>query len=400
MQYIKTVIFIFLFAVKAAGMQIPVSDTYNDVGNRILAYADSEIEEDVIAYYRGRLSFFEKNYDRAELEFKEALTINGERARYHLWMAVALSKQLNDAGLFKKMGIVKNVKKAFGQAFVLDPANTEVAIGFLRANLIPGILGGNLDKAKAIANQVQNRDPVQGYRAWGLIHEYQKDIDKAEVTYLAASDSASHIPAVYQWLGVFYRSTNQYSKAAQVLENGIQKHPDQIELYFQLGLTHMEARQYDQAIVVFQNMLNLKLDQLDTPSSVDSEMSWEHLMNAKQYDQAFDLFEHFLIVKELKQKARFLIGVATVDMINLPQENPVDISDRERFLTSGESALKQYLLHLPAPNKTDRAWGHKKLGDIYRARDNKERARAEYRAALALDKKHSSARNALKRLGN
>lgn len=68
-------------------------------------------------------------------------------------------------------------------------------------------------------------------------------------------------------------------------------------------------------------------------------------------------------------------------------------------LERSEEALRQYLLHRPARGQPPLAAAHWRLGMILERQGQPERARAEYRAALALDPKLKEAREALKKIG-
>jgi tetratricopeptide (TPR) repeat protein len=68
-------------------------------------------------------------------------------------------------------------------------------------------------------------------------------------------------------------------------------------------------------------------------------------------------------------------------------------------LERSEEALRRYLRHRPEPGEPPLAAAHWRLGMVLEKQGRMDQARAEYRAALALDPKHKESREALKRIG-
>lgn len=67
-------------------------------------------------------------------------------------------------------------------------------------------------------------------------------------------------------------------------------------------------------------------------------------------------------------------------------------------LDRGEQALRRYLAYVPKPGEPSLANAHWRLGGIHERRGQVDAARAEYRAALALEPKHTGAKDALAKL--
>ena len=67
-------------------------------------------------------------------------------------------------------------------------------------------------------------------------------------------------------------------------------------------------------------------------------------------------------------------------------------------LERGESALKEYFQHTPAPDEPPLYNAHWRLGTLYERKGDKAAARAEYETALQLQPGYGLAQNALKKL--
>lgn len=67
-------------------------------------------------------------------------------------------------------------------------------------------------------------------------------------------------------------------------------------------------------------------------------------------------------------------------------------------LDDGEAAFQKYLQHDPDFDSPGLDWANYRLGLIYQQKNEPDRARASYEAALAINPNHSEARKALKKL--
>jgi tetratricopeptide (TPR) repeat protein len=105
----------------------------------------------------------------------------------------------------------------------------------------------------------------------------------------------------------------------------------------------------------------------------------------ERWDAAFEVFEAQLAADPQSFDALYQIGRTAA------------LSGQR--LDRGAEALRRYLGHTPSPESPPLANAHYRLGMVYERQGNKPGARAEYRAALALDPKLDDAKEALKKLG-
>jgi tetratricopeptide (TPR) repeat protein len=117
--------------------------------------------------------------------------------------------------------IAKKVRTAFERAVQLDPENIEAmsALGeyYVAA---PGIVGGGVDKAEALAPRLLALSPAKGHRLLGLIAEKKGDQTTAEKEFTSAA-LAGRTPEAYVDLAAFYQRRNQPDKAVAALETSI-----------------------------------------------------------------------------------------------------------------------------------------------------------------------------------
>ncbi len=137
------------------------------------------------------------------------------------WLGRAEGMAANAAGPISGLALALKVKAAFEAAVALDPRNG-AAVNDLSEFYVdaPGLLGGGLDKALALAERVQSSLPQQADRIRALVAEKQKDYATAEREFQAATTVADQ-PAAWVDLGAFYRRRGQYDKAVVALNRAL-----------------------------------------------------------------------------------------------------------------------------------------------------------------------------------
>ena len=134
--------------------------------------------------------FIMARYREAAGEFEAALAlterllaINPKNADYHCLLAFIYGRQVVRAGLFRKLGLIRRIKREAETALRLNPNHIEarlILIEYFR--LAPGIVGGDKNKARALAEEVVKLDPVRGYIAQAnFAHEKEKTSEMAEL---------------------------------------------------------------------------------------------------------------------------------------------------------------------------------------------------------------------------
>lgn len=109
-----------------------------------------------------------------------------------------------------------------------------------------------------------------------------------------------------------------------------------------------------------------------------------HYSRQKQYGKAFDEMEKLLAEQPAELIACFQIGIFAA-------------ASGER-LERGEECLNLYLRREPKSNDPSLASAHYRLGMLYEKKGNRDLARREYSAALALEPSRRDAREALKKI--
>jgi len=186
-------------------------------------------------YYLGRVAFDEKKYDDASDYFEEAVEANDKVADYHNWLGNTYGTIAQDANVFKQGMLAPKMKKAWENAIALDAKNLDARTSLIQYYLqAPGFMGGSVDKAKEVANQIIKIQPAEGHRQLGNVYMHEKKTAEAEKEFI---EMAKADPAYVSGLANFYTGQKQYDKAFTLFEEALKKNPDDYISIYQIGKT-------------------------------------------------------------------------------------------------------------------------------------------------------------------
>jgi len=159
--------------------------------------------------------------DEATSECEKAASLDPQSSANHLWLGRVLGERADHASFLSAYGLAKRVRSEFEEAVRLDSKNAE-ALASLGEFLCsaPGIVGGGLDKAEAVAAQLDKVDPPRAHELRAQIAEQRKDYDAAERELKQAIAVGLH-PA-YQWMALasFYRRRGRWDDMIAAVRSG------------------------------------------------------------------------------------------------------------------------------------------------------------------------------------
>jgi len=192
-------------------------------------YADSR-------YYLGIIYSRKKEFEKAETFLKQAIALNGNNADYHVALGSLLGEIAAGANLIKQGMLAPRIKSEFETAARLDPKNIlarwMLVNYYIRA---PKIMGGDVEKGKAIADEIMKLNPAEGNSAWGMIWRSEKKNDLAEKNYQTAVTLAPDSIQYYFALARFYEAIPNTEKALETYNKAMIKFPGNRMAYFQMG---------------------------------------------------------------------------------------------------------------------------------------------------------------------
>jgi tetratricopeptide (TPR) repeat protein len=170
---------------------------------------------------RCRVLFALEQWNDAAVECQQAVTLDGQNAMYHLWLARSLGEKADGAPFWQAYGLAKRARMEFEQAVKLDPRNAEALADLGEFyNEAPGVVGGGTDKAQGVAARLDRIDPARAHELRAGIAEQNRDFVTAEREMRAAIAESPH-PA-FQWmrLASFYRKYKKWTAMESAVESG------------------------------------------------------------------------------------------------------------------------------------------------------------------------------------
>lgn len=205
-----------------------------DEAAKLLDAIDDDNKEYAEAqYYLGRIAFDKKQYDDAADYFEEATEANDKNALYFEFLGNAYGTIARDANVVRQGFLAPKMKAAWEKAVELDPKNIGARTSLIQYYLqAPGFMGGSVDKAIETAKQIVKIDAAQGHRQLGIVYEHQKRTAEAEKEYQAMVAADVKYQSV---LINFYTLQSQPDKAFALLEQQLQKNPEDMMSMYQFG---------------------------------------------------------------------------------------------------------------------------------------------------------------------
>jgi len=168
-----------------------------------------------------RIDYAQELADRAIHECELAATSAPDSSDNQMWLGRAYGLKASHANPFRALNLAVKVRVAFEHAVQLDPENvnamSDLGEFYVEA---PSLIGGGLDKAQALAAQMQPHFPAQAHRLLALVAEKKKQDAIAEAEFNNAV-AAGKTPEAYIDLGHFYQRHNQPDKMVDALQSGI-----------------------------------------------------------------------------------------------------------------------------------------------------------------------------------
>jgi tetratricopeptide (TPR) repeat protein len=161
-----------------------------------------------------RAYFSEDHFDEAVRECEAAVAAAPTNSNYQRWLGSAYGEKAGHTGKFGAFGIAKKAHSAMEKAVQLDPRSADALsdLGEYCVNA-PGIVGGGVDKANALAQRLLAIDAPRGHGLLARVAEKQNNLDTAEKEFIASA-AGDHAAAGFVDLAAYYK---RHGSKAQVL---------------------------------------------------------------------------------------------------------------------------------------------------------------------------------------
>jgi tetratricopeptide (TPR) repeat protein len=170
---------------------------------------------------RCRVYFTLERWDEAANECDQAVRLDGQSARNHLWLGRALGEKADNASFLSAYNLAKRARSEFEQAVNLDPHDGEALtdLGEFYSSA-PGVVGGGNDKAQGLLPALQSVDKARAHILLGRIAESRKDYGTAEREFKQAAATSDHPAFAWMTLASFYRKHEHWEEMEQTVEVG------------------------------------------------------------------------------------------------------------------------------------------------------------------------------------
>lgn len=168
-----------------------------------------------------RLYYAQDMADAAIRECEQAAANAPGDSDTYMWLGRAYGQKASRASALNAFSLAKRVRASFERAVQLDPSNVH-AMSDLGEFYVaaPGIVGGGLDKAQRLADQIKPHSTARWHRLLAEIALKRKDTAAAETEFRAAA-AAGNTPEAYVDLAQFYAEHGQPDRAVAALQSGV-----------------------------------------------------------------------------------------------------------------------------------------------------------------------------------
>jgi tetratricopeptide (TPR) repeat protein len=148
-----------------------------------------------------RVLYMLGEWNRAVGECEQAVNLDRENSRYHLWLGRALGEKADRASFLSAYSLAKRVRGEFYYS-------------------APGAVGGGVDKAEKVAVQLEKVDATRAHELRGHSAEERNDYGTAEREFKQAIAVSAHPASLWMTLADFYRHRERWAEMESAVENG------------------------------------------------------------------------------------------------------------------------------------------------------------------------------------
>jgi len=170
---------------------------------------------------RCRIYLQEQRWSDAIKSCQAAVKLMPDNSSYHLWLARALGEKADRVSFITAFKMAKQIHVEFETAAKLDP-HSAAALSDLGEFYVdaPGIVGGGIDKAEPVAQQLEAFAPDRAHYLRARIAESQKDNARAEEEFKAAIAASKDPADAWIDLASFYRKRERWDDMIQAVHKG------------------------------------------------------------------------------------------------------------------------------------------------------------------------------------
>jgi tetratricopeptide (TPR) repeat protein len=185
----------------------------------------------------------ERNYEKAEKEFEQALAIDGSFAEARAGLALSLTSHYYDTF---EPSVIERAGQEARRAVELDPSlpEAQLALGLVQ------LIRGQSVEAAVTLEKAQNLAPADDavFRQIARAYERQSRFDEAERYFDRAIRLRPGFWENYSWMGGFHRRRGDLSRAKEYFGKVIELRPQSDVGYLSLARAYILGGEFDKAV--------------------------------------------------------------------------------------------------------------------------------------------------------
>jgi tetratricopeptide (TPR) repeat protein len=154
-----------------------------------------------------RIHYALQQWDQAVSECEQATRLDNQNFAYHMWLGRALGLKAEHVSFMTAFGLGKRVLAEFETAARLNPRSADALLDLGEFyKTAPGLIGGGVDKAERVAQQLEGVEVSRAHQLRARIAESRNDFGTAEREFKEAVATAPHPALRWTVLASFYRA--------------------------------------------------------------------------------------------------------------------------------------------------------------------------------------------------
>jgi Flp pilus assembly protein TadD len=217
----------------------------------------------------GRNQYMQGEYKKATEALDKALNLEPENAEIALWLGRAYGRRAETSSPFTAPGHASKARQYFERSVKLNPANMEALSDLFEYYLeAPGFLGGGIDKAEKIAEQIAEIDVGEGHWAQARLAEKRKELGSAEEQLRRAIEASPQRIGRFIDMARFLAKQGRFQEADQNIAHAEKIAPNAPKLIFaKADLYVKHRRNLDVAKSLLKKYMSMSLSPEDPPRS-------------------------------------------------------------------------------------------------------------------------------------
>ena len=215
----------------------------------------------------GKCYFMQTDFKKATEYFQKAVAAEPGNSSYHHWLGKAWGRRAETSSPFTAPGYASKARQSFEKAIELDPKNLEATNDLFEYYLqAPGLLGGGVDKAAALADRISALDPAEYHYAQARLAEKRKEYGSAEQQLRRAAELAPMQVGRVIDLARFLAKQGRVQESEAAFQRAESIAPNSPKVMFERARTYVQTkRNLEQARELLKRYLDLPLTPDDPP---------------------------------------------------------------------------------------------------------------------------------------